>query len=123
MANLDQFRGQKYISLETFKKNGEGVRTPVWFVFPDEKAFYIYTEADSWKVKRVRNNPKVRVAPSDIRGKVAGEWVDARAEFVDGEERKWADRLLDKKYFLKVIFNFLTKINRHKRAMIKIVPS
>jgi uncharacterized protein len=121
MANLEQFRGKKYVSLETFKKNGQGVKTPVWFVFPDETAFYIYTEQDSWKVKRIRNNGRVRVAPSDIRGNVVGEWVDGRAEIIDGEERKTADRLLDQKYFLKKIFNFLTKINRHKRAMIKVV--
>jgi uncharacterized protein len=121
MANLEQFRSKKYVSLETFKKNGQGVKTPVWFVFPDETAFYIYTEQDSWKVKRIRNNGRVRVAPSDIRGNVVGEWVDGRAEIIDGEERKTADRLLDQKYFLKKIFNFLTKINRHKRAMIKVV--
>jgi PPOX class probable F420-dependent enzyme len=123
MANLEQFRGQKYISLETFKKNGEGVKTPVWFVFPDEKAFYAYTEESSWKVKRIRNNGRARVAPSDIRGNVSGEWVDGRAEIVAGEEEKMANRLLDDKYFLKRIFNLLTKLNRHKRAMIKIVPN
>jgi PPOX class probable F420-dependent enzyme len=46
---LAQFGGQKHISLETFKKNGQGVKTPVWFVL-HENAFYVYTEADSWKV-------------------------------------------------------------------------
>ena len=43
---LAQFVGQKYISLETFKKNGQGVKTPVWFVL-HEHALYAYTEADS----------------------------------------------------------------------------
>lgn len=121
MANskLDQFEGRKYISLETFKKNGQGVKTPVWFVLHDG-AFYVYTEADSWKVKRIRNNPRVRVAVSDIRGNVKGEWMEATASSIDGEERLRADKLLDQKYFLKKIFNFLTKINRHQRAMIKI---
>jgi PPOX class probable F420-dependent enzyme len=116
---LTQFVGQKYISLETFKKNGEGVKTPVWFVLHDD-ALYAYTEADSWKVKRIRNNPRVRVAPCTVRGAVKGPWVDGRASIVEGEERRVADKLLDRKYFLKVIFNVLTKINRHARAMIKI---
>ena len=117
--NLAPFAGQKYISLETFKKNGEGVKTPVWFVLHDN-AFYVYTEADSWKVKRIRNNARVRVAACSVRGEVKGPWIDGTASFVEGEERIAADKLLDRKYFLKVIFNVLTKINRHTRAMIKI---
>jgi uncharacterized protein len=118
---LAPFRVQKYMSLETFKKNGQGVKTPVWFVL-HENAFYVYTEADSWKVKRVRNSPRVRIAVCSIRGDIRGPWLDATASLVEGEERLVADRLLDRKYFLKKIFNFLTKINRHTRAMIKIVP-
>jgi uncharacterized protein len=120
-STLVHYGSQKYISLETFKKNGQGVKTPVWFVLRND-AFYVYTEADSWKVKRIRNNPRVRVAVCNVRGVVRGEWLDATASFVEGEERLAADKLLDRKYFLKVIFNFLTKINRHKRAMIKIQP-
>jgi uncharacterized protein len=118
---LAQFRDQKYISLETFKKNGQGVKTPVWFVVHDN-AFYVYTEADSWKVKRVRNSPRVRIAVCSIRGDIRGPWLDATASLVEGEERLVADRLLDRKYFLKKIFNSLTKIKRHTREMIKIVP-
>jgi uncharacterized protein len=116
---LAQFGGQKYISLETFKKNGQGVKTPVWFVL-HEDAFYAYTEADSWKVKRIRNDPRVRVAVCSIRGEIKGPWLDATASLVEGEERLAADRLLDRKYFLKKVFNFLTRINRHRREMIKI---
>jgi PPOX class probable F420-dependent enzyme len=116
---LGQFSGQKYISLETYRRNGQSVKTPVWFVLYND-AFYVYTEADSWKVKRIRNNPHVRLAVCNIRGDVKGQWLDATASIVDGDERIAADRLLDRKYFLKVIFNFLSRINRHKRAMIKI---
>ena len=116
---LADFDGQKYISLETFKKNGQSVRTPIWFVL-HKNAFYVYTEAYSGKVKRIRNNPRVRVAVSDIRGNVKGPWLDARASLVEGDERLAADKLLDRKYFLKKLFNFLTRINRHNRAMIKI---
>ena len=120
--NLAQFADRKYISLETFKKNGEGVRTPLWFVLYNH-ALYVYTEADSWKVKRIRNNPRVRVAPCNMRGDVKGPWLDATASFVEGDERRAADALLDSKYLLKKIFNVLTKINRHTRTMIKIVAA
>ena len=110
---------QKYISLETFKTNGQGVKTPGWFVLHNG-ALYVYTEADSWKVKRIGNNPRVRVAACSLRGAVKGPWLDAKASIVDGDERLTADRLLDRKYFLKKILNLLTKINRHERAMIKV---
>ena len=116
---LADFGDRKYISLETFKKNGQGVKTPVWFVL-HENAFYVYTEADSWKVKRIRNNPRVRVAVCNIRGDIKGPWLDATASLVEGDERPVADKLLDRKYVLKKVLNFLTRINRHKRAMIKI---
>jgi PPOX class probable F420-dependent enzyme len=116
---LAQIGGGNYISLETFKKNGQGVKTPVWFVL-HENAFYAYTEADSWKVTRIRNNPRVRVAACNVRGVVKGAWLDGTASFVEGAERLAVDKLLDRKYFLKRIFNVLTRINRHKRAMIKV---
>jgi uncharacterized protein len=119
---LAPFDRQKYISLETFKKNGEGVKTPVWFVL-HKNAFYVYTEADSWKVKRIRNGPRVRVAVCTMRGDIKGPWIDGTASLVEGNERLEADTLLDRKYFLKKLFNFLSKINRHTRAMIKIEPA
>jgi len=118
-STLAQFEDQNYLSLETFKKNGQGVKTPVWFVL-HKNAFYVYTEADSWKVKRIRNNPRVRVAVCTVRGAIKGPWLDATASLVEGDERLAADTLLDRKYFLKKVFNVLTRINRHKRTMIKI---
>lgn len=120
-STFAQFDDHKYISLETFKKNGEGVRTPVWFVLHNG-ALYVYTEADSWKVRRIRNNPRVRVALCTVRGRVTGPWVDGTASFVEGDERRVADQLLDRKYLLKTVFNFLTTIHRHTRVMIGIRP-
>ena len=119
---LARFVGQKYISLETFKKSGQGVKTPVWFVL-HKHAFYVYTEADSWKVKRIRNNQRVRVAVCNVRGDIRGPWLDGTASLVEGDERLAADKLLDRKYFFKRIFNVLAGINRHTRAMIKIEPA
>jgi PPOX class probable F420-dependent enzyme len=115
---LAPFSEGKYVCVETFKKNGTGVKTPVWYVLHDGK-FYVYTEEDSWKVKRIRNNPRVRIAPCDIRGNVKGDWIEGWAQIISGEEVKVADKLLDQKYFLKKIFNVMTKLNRHKRAMIR----
>jgi uncharacterized protein len=119
---LAQFDGQKYMSLETFRKNGQGVKTPVWFVRHND-ALYVYTEADSGKVKRLRNNPRVRVAICNMRGGVKGPWLDATASLVDGDERVAADKLLDRKYLSKVIFKVFSRFSRRARVMIKIVAA
>jgi uncharacterized protein len=120
-SRLDQFANQNYISLETFKKNGEGVKTPVWFVL-DHGVFYVYSEADSWKVKRIRNDPRVRVAVCNMRGTVKGPWVDMTASIVEGDERRTADALLTRKYFMKRIGNLFSRITGSRRTMIRIDP-
>ncbi len=70
------FAGQKYLNLETFKKNGTGVKTPVWFAADPSASLdsngaklYVYTIGVSGKVKRIRNNPHVKIAPCDMRGR------------------------------------------------------
>lgn len=113
---LAQFANQKYLSLESYRGNGQGVRTPLWFV-EDNGVLYFYTVADSYKVKRIGANPRVRVAPCDMRGKVKGEWVDATARRITGEESRRANELLNRKYGLvKRIINFLSKIQGRERA-------
>src|SRR6266478_1595051 len=86
------FAGQKYLNLETFKKNGDGVKTPIWFAADPLASLdssgakiYAYTIGVSGKVKRVRNNPRVKIAPCDARGKVLGEWVEFLAEISSPE--------------------------------------
>jgi PPOX class probable F420-dependent enzyme len=120
---LAQFANAKYISLETFRKTGVGVRTPVWFA-ADPSApdmFYVYTEADAGKVKRIRNNPKVRVAPSDMRGNVKGAWVDGQAGMCQGEEAAKAQDLLRRKYgWMKITGDFFSRLRGHKQAILQI---
>ena len=60
---------QRFVSLTTFKRNGEGVSAPMW-IGRDGADLFVWTAADSWKVKRVRNNPRVQLAPSSRCGKV-----------------------------------------------------
>ena len=92
------FQRERYVSLATFRKDGRDVRTPVWIVGGDGKA-WVYTNVTSGKVKRIRNNARVRVAACDIRGTVHGEWVEARARLVgDLEERDRGIRALVEKY-------------------------
>jgi uncharacterized protein len=113
---LAQFAGRKYLNLESYRRNGQGVRTPLWFV-EDDGALYFYTVAHSYKVKRIRNNPRVRVAPCDVRGKVEGEWAAATARRLGDAESRRADELLNRKYgWAKRVLNFFAKIRGHERA-------
>jgi uncharacterized protein len=118
---LEAFANQKYLNLETFKKDGTGVATPLWFAEKDG-TIYVYTLADAWKVKRVRNNPRVRIAPCDIRGKLKGDWAEAQARIVkSNDEVQLAHQLLDKKYgWQKKIGNLLSGFRNRQRTVIAI---
>jgi len=106
MSTDNQFHRQKYINLETFRRNGEGVKTPVWFV-EDGRDLYVTTEATSGKAKRIRNNGKVNVAPCKMDGKLLGVWVPAEArELTDTTDTLRVNGLLNKKYgLLKKLFD------------------
>ena len=106
MSIKDQFTKQKYLNLETFRKNGLGVKTPVWFV-QDGDLLYVTTEATSGKAKRIRNNEKVNVAPCKMDGRLSGSWVPARVrELTEPADNLRVNRLLDKKYgLLKKLFD------------------
>ena len=81
-TDLKQFKGREFLSLETFRKNGIGVKTPVWFA-QEGDTFYVWTVGDSGKIKRIRNNPRVNIAPCKRFGKVTGEWMSAQASVND----------------------------------------
>lgn len=121
MANLDLFKKEQYINLETFRKNGVGVKTPVWFVEVNGELCFT-TEPQSGKVKRMRNNPAVKIAPCKMDGTVTGEWLPASIRFMQGDEIQIVDKQYSKKYgLMKVLFelpNILSK--KPERAFIAI---
>ena len=60
--------GQAYINLETYRRNGQPVATPVWFTIDDNnKMVYVMTRTETGKVKRLQNNSKVRIMPCGMR--------------------------------------------------------
>jgi PPOX class probable F420-dependent enzyme len=130
-SGFASFEKGKCLSLETFRKNGDAVRTPVWFaVEPASPAIstpaklYIYTVDNTGKVKRIRNNASARIAPCDMRGNVSGDWIDARAEIVTGQEAAHGMRLLNKKYWpWKQIMGFFARFSRQDRIVITILPA
>ncbi len=98
-TKLDQFLNKDYIRLETFKRNGQAIATPVWFVV-DEDTIFVRSYANSGKVKRMRNNSHVRVTPSDALGRSHGVTIDAAATRTDGDKEIRISQLLYRKYGL-----------------------
>ena len=102
------FLDRKYVNLETYKKDGTPVRTPVWFMIPhhhDKKPFasgtdlfYVITREKTGKVKRLKNNQNIRVVPCSFKGKPESEWIKGIAQKVTGEEAEKAIKLRKKKY-------------------------
>jgi len=89
----------KYLSLTTFKRDGTAVATPVWFVVDDGRLLVV-TDAESFKVKRIRRNPAVTVARCSASGRVHGEPVVAHAEILPDTDMVRAERLMNRKYRL-----------------------
>lgn len=120
-ANLTQFEGKQYLKLETYRKTGAGVRTPVWFV-NEENHFYVVTVADTGKVKRIRNRKQVRIVPCEYNGTSTGTWVDARAQILDDEQdENRINDLFNRKYGIqKALYALFNQITGKKRTFIRI---
>ena len=94
-----EIAASKQISLTTYRKDGTPVSTPVWHVAEGNTLTTVST-ADAWKVKRIRNNPRVEVTPCDIRGKIApgAVAVSGTAELLPASETEKARRLMERRY-------------------------
>jgi len=109
MTKLQGLESKKYISLETYKKNTQSVKTPVWFVI-DSDLLYVVTREKTGKVKRIKNNPSVKITPCTFGGKSTGEWISGNASKVEGEEANNAIKLRKKKYgFMAKIAGFASR--------------
>jgi uncharacterized protein len=100
----------KYINLLTYKKNGEPVLTPVWFIFKDNKIF-IRTSNKSGKFKRIKNNKNVKFALCNIRGQIKGEWHNGFAKLEPNN--RWVFSKINEKYgIFAYLMNILYKIKK-----------
>jgi PPOX class probable F420-dependent enzyme len=99
-SGFDHLRGRKYCLLVTYRRTGEAVPTPVWFGLGEGK-LYVRTEADAAKVRRIRNDPRARVAPCTARGKPLGPPAEGRARVLDEQgEIAAAEAALEANYGL-----------------------
>ena len=121
IEKLAMFEGQKYLCLETYKKNGQGVKTPVWFVISDG-IIYVATAESSGKIKRLAHDKSVKIAPSNYKGGPKGKWVDGQAFFGNESELNLTMSLRNKKYGLvsKIIGMFVSRRGKIVSIGIKI---
>jgi PPOX class probable F420-dependent enzyme len=117
----NQFNNQNFSNIESFRKNGQGVKTPVWFV-QDGEILYVRSGDGSGKVKRIRKNSQVQVAPCKADETPVGGWVLARAmEMTDPETDRHVDSLLGKKYgFQKMLFALVSRLRGDRYTVLKI---
>ncbi|WP_151476263.1 PPOX class F420-dependent oxidoreductase [Streptomyces albicerus] len=94
---LERLGAGKYLLVTSYRKNGTPVSTPVWVV-RDGDTLGVWTVADSWKVKRIRNRADVLVGPCDARGNPTGEQFPATAEICDQDVTEHYRELLARKY-------------------------
>ncbi|GAB4314557.1 MAG: PPOX class F420-dependent oxidoreductase [Phototrophicales bacterium] len=124
MSEFDVLNNHQFISLKTYRKNGNAVATPVWFVREDGK-LYVMTLPESGKAKRIRNNNQVEVAPCDGRGNLLGvDYIPAQVRILpEGEESKHADQLFLRRYgWQKRLFGLYHMLTRKKLIYLEITP-
>lgn len=115
------FSNEKYIALETFRSNGNPVKTPVWFV-EDDGLIWVVTRELTGKVKRLKNNNKVNVVVSSFSGTPKGKWFSGTAKKVQGDLATKAICLRNKKYgfMAKMIGIFSAKKGKYVVYSIKL---
>jgi PPOX class probable F420-dependent enzyme len=112
-----------YVSLETYRKTGVGVATPVWVATLDTR-HYVFSESRAGKVKRLRNNPRVKIAACNFSGNVSSEWLAGQVRIVTEPalvRRVYAEFI--KKYGWQIrLTNVLSRLSGryHQRAMLEI---
>jgi PPOX class probable F420-dependent enzyme len=115
MPTLEGLAEERTVLLTTFKKDGTPVGTPVSIVVRDGHA-YFRTYDQAWKVKRLRNNPMVTVAPSTVRGKPTAPAVAGRTRLLTEAEARPIRRLLARKHPLlhRVLVPLFHKLKGYK---------
>lgn len=124
-SHFTALNGENFMSLTTYRKDGSAKATPVWFAEKDGK-LYVFTQADSWKVKRLRDNSNVIVAASDARGNVHGESIEGKGTVheMDSPTGKIGNAALNKKYHIQILFfKFIYWISRNKAVILEITAT
>ena len=109
MNHLEEINSGNCISLETYRKDNQPVRTPVWFVIKKD-LIYVVTRDKTGKVKRLKENQNVKIAMCTFKGKITGRWIEGTAKILTDSQTKEAVKWRDKKYgFMAKVAKFFSK--------------
>ena len=121
-TSFSMMEGHAFLSLTTFRKNGEPVTTPVWFAQDGDK-LYVMTDTNTGKVRRIHHNAQVEVAPCTINGDLLGTSLEAMAVILLDDQKSRANRALLRKYgWQKPIYDLTYILRARKRTWIEITP-
>lgn len=125
VTGFGHLRGHKYANVVTYRKDGTPVPSPVWFGMDEAGRLYFVSEASAPKVARIRNNPRVRVAPCDVRGKPLGPPALGTARVLtDAAEIDRAEAARAANYGLGYRINeAAASVAGPARAYVEVVPS
>ena len=117
MAVPEEIARSKYVSLTTYRKDGAAVATPVWQATSDG-LMYVVSDADAWKVKRIRRDGRVRVTVCDLRGRIAegAPTAEGTAQVLDDAGTRTARAIVARKYLLSRVGNWLAKTFHLRKA-------
>lgn len=122
-AEWQQLAQSRYLNLESYRRDGTPVRTPLWFAAAPDGTLFIYSRADAFKIKRLRRDPRCRIAACDMRGGVTGPWLEASAAIVADAEAARGMALLDRRYWpWKQLLGLAARLRPAPRAVVAIRP-
>ena len=120
-GNVPQDRGRCAHPSMVRARAGKTCCRAGWRSQSNPPVFYIYSAPDAGKVKRIRNNPKVRIAPCTMRGDLRGAWVEAQARICAGDEAAHGQELLRRKYgWLKITGDFFSRLRGRQQVVIAV---
>lgn len=121
-GELGDVRSASFICVSTVRRDGREVRTPVGPLWDGDRLFF-YTPDHSGKVKRIRNNPAVRVAACTRAGVVEGPWLDATATIVTGPQAEAVAEQFRQKWGLSyAILRRVEHLRGIRRAVVELTP-
>ncbi|OBI96975.1 PPOX class F420-dependent oxidoreductase [Mycobacterium asiaticum] len=103
----------QYILLTTFTKDGRPKPVPIWAALDKESGdrLLVITQEKSWKVKRIRNTPRVTMAICDMRGNPKSDAVEGTAAILDKSQTAAVYDAIGKRYgIIGKVFNLFSKL-------------
>ncbi|HWX87752.1 MAG TPA: PPOX class F420-dependent oxidoreductase [Solirubrobacteraceae bacterium] len=121
-GTVAELRANKRTLLVTFRRNGAAVATPVWAAEADGR-FYVRSERTAGKIKRLRNDPRVLLAPCTVRGRPLGAPLEASARALAAGEDLIAEQALAHRYGLgRALFEWAFDRMRIDMCYLEITP-